>query len=323
MSPDTRDDHPLPLLPQRDSRGHKGDFGTVAIVGGRVHADITMLGGPAFSALAALRSGAGLVRLALPAPILNAALTLAPSATGVALPIDHEREVVPREAAVILDGLLAEASCLAIGPGLGLGAAPRALTLRAVMQEETPVVVDADALNNLAETPELQRDFHAHAIITPHPGEYRRLARSLEIDEDPVSPDARPAAAERLAQFLGCIVVLKGAGTVVSDGHRTWVDDAHNAALATAGTGDVLTGIIAALVAQHHRDPLIAGERSIPSERRGGLSLFDCARIAVRAHARAADAWTARTGASSGLLAMDLVDELPGALQSLRTADRG
>ena len=105
----------------------------------------------------------------------------------------------------------------------------------------------------LAATPDVQADFRGAAVLTPHPGEYRRLASSLGLDTDAVSPEARPAAAEALARRLGCVVTLKGAATIVSDGLQTVVNDTGNAALATAGSGDVLTGVIAGLAAQFFR----------------------------------------------------------------------
>src|SRR5262249_28502981 len=149
--------------------------------------------------------------------------------------------------------------------------------LRAVQQQECPVVVDADALNALAEIPELFRDFHARAILTPHPGEFRRLAAVFKITHDPTRDDSRPAAAESLAQKLGCILVLKGAGTIVSDGHRTWRCPAGHPCLATAGTGDVLSGIVAGLTAQ------FAPRAGHPASSSGSLDLFDTARVAVLA----------------------------------------
>ncbi len=309
---------PLPQLPARDPKGHKGTFGTVAVVGGCAEAATRMIGGPALAARAACRGGAGLVRLVAPGPVLDAAIILTPSATGAALPVDHERALIAHESAVILDRVMGGVDCLAIGPGLGVGEGARAVSLRAAVQETVPVIFDADALNNLADIPELQRDFHAQAVLTPHPGEYARLAEALDLKEDAKDPDNRPGAAERLAQVLGVVVILKGAGTVVSDGQRTWTCAEENPALATAGTGDVLTGLLAALVAQHHRRPLLAGERTITSEQRGGLGLYDCARLAVEAHARAARAWRERVVATGGLLAEELADDLPAALESLR-----
>jgi NAD(P)H-hydrate epimerase len=167
-----------------------------------------------------------------------------------------------------------------------------------------PLVIDADAINALAGLPDFGRDLRAQAVFTPHPGEYRRLAETLGLDADPARAESRPAAAEALARRLGCVVVLKGAGTVVSDGLDTWTNASGNVALATAGTGDVLTGVIAGLVAQY------GGA--------GGLSLYDCARLGVRAHGLAADRWSADHG-DTGLLAEELLDELPHVMAELRT----
>lgn len=319
--PDSTD--PLPRLPARDPRGHKGTFGAVAVVGGCAlrptddePAAAQMVGGPAFTALAALRSGAGLARLVVPEPLMAAGLAIAPSATGVALGVDGRGAIVPHLAAAALDEVFLDAQCIAIGPGLGVGEGPRAIAVRAIAHAEAPIVLDADALNALAEIPEFHRDFRAAAVLTPHVGEFRRLAAALGATIDPV---AQPqAAAEDLARRLGAVVVLKSAATVVTDGHRTWTHNSPNSALATAGSGDVLTGLIAGLIAQLHRRPLGAGSATITSERQGGLSLYDCARLGVRAHALAAEAWVARANASGGLLAPDLLAEIPAALESLR-----
>ena len=143
-------------------------------------------------------------------------------------------------------------------------------------------------------------------MLTPHPGEYARLAKALSIDADPIDPVARPHAAERLAQRLGCVVVLKGHGTVVSDGHRTWTCAHGNDALAVGGSGDVLSGVVAGLLAQF-------GPK---------LGLYDCARLAVEAHAIAGERWAARAGGTAGMLAAELAAEIPGALGTLRTLAR-
>ncbi len=320
-----------------------------------------MIGGPALSAIAAFRAGAGLVRLVMPAPVLDTGLLIAPSATGLAIPTDAHAAILPHEGARVIDELTESADCLAIGPGLGAAdAGAGAMCLRAAQQERIPVVFDADALNNLADIPELRRDFRAAAVLTPHPGEFRRLARSLglgahgELDPggslDPTNDATRPGAAAALARTLGAIVILKGARAVVSDAMRTWVNDGENSgaatpALATAGSGDVLTGLLAALIAWLHprRDvrnralltdlaaralaakgsrlahtsPDTAGHAAdapTPS-----FSLFDCARLAVRAHALAAALWSERhSGATGGMLAAELADLLPEALESMR-----
>ncbi len=337
------DDSALPRLPTRDAAGHKGTFGRVAVVGGCA-AHPRMIGGPALAAIAALRAGAGLVRLVMPEPVLTAGLTVAPSATGAAIGVGEDDQIEPHEAARALDEALEGCDCLAIGPGLGSGGAgARAICLRAVMQQERPAVVDADALNNLAATPGLRHDFRAAAVLTPHPGEFERLSTSLGLGLGTgaaTDEAARPAACAALAQTLGCVVVLKGAPTVVSDGHRTWInvgDGARNPTLATAGTGDVLTGLIAALIAHAgargsrgedlralaaaalrargmgHHAPADAAHRADQ-----GLSLYDCARLGVRAHAIAGLAWSRASGASGGMLALDLAAHIPAAVESLR-----
>ncbi|MFO0875004.1 MAG: NAD(P)H-hydrate dehydratase [Phycisphaerales bacterium] len=306
---------PLPPFPARPLDGHKGTFGTVVVLGGQAAPPRVMVGGPALAALAALRSGAGLAMLAVPAPFAAAALTIAPSATALALPVDAAGRLLPSACAEVLDAHVPKSSCLALGPGLGDEPAQRQVVIRVVASDGVPLVVDADALNCLASTPDFQADFRAAAIVTPHPGEFARLAHALRLDAPALDArgggaEARIAAAGALARRLGCICVLKGHGTVVSDGLRHWVCEAGNPALATAGTGDVLTGVTAALVAQF-------APRSGAAAGSAALGLFDCARLAVQAHAHAADAWARRHG-PSGMLASDLVAELPDTIAAMR-----
>lgn len=302
-----RDDSPLPQLPPRDPQGHKGTFGTVLIVGGCAGPATRMIGAPALAARAALRAGAGLARLALPRPLLAAALVMCPSATGVVIPVDRRGRLVAHEAARVLDEQLPQCACVVVGPGLGTGEAARAVALRMVQQQSVPVVVDADAINELANVPQLHRDLRAAAIVTPHPGEYRRLARALNMRDLPADESGRAQACEALAQRLGCLVVLKGAGTVVSDGQRTWVNRSGTAVLATGGTGDVLAGLIAGLVAQCARVPQAP-------------DLYDLTRLAVYAHGMAGEQWSREHRASAGLLAHELADLLPHVLEPWRTS---
>jgi len=318
----------LPPLPARDPKGHKGTFGTVCVMGGCAGRDIRMIGAPALSAEGALRAGCGLVRLCMPEPILDEALSMAPSATG--LPIttiargEQAGEIEAHIATEAVDRCLELCDCLVIGPGMGRSAGTASAALRAVQQEERHVVVDADALNALAETPELFRDFHASAVLTPHPGEYRRLAQALNISADPTSEAERARAAEVLAQRVGCIVALKGAGTIVTDGHRTWRCGRANPALATAGTGDVLSGVIAGLCAQFTPAPRISAMMSLSGggngPRPGGkpLDVFQAVCLAVEAHALAAEVWTERHHARAGLTAMELARSVPEAMERMR-----
>lgn len=292
-----------PRLPHRKSAGHKGTFGTVSVFGGCCREDVRMIGAPALVALGALRTGCGLARLIMPAPILAEGLTLTPSATGIALNVDASGEIVAHDAAAQVDQQCSAATCIVVGPGLGQGRGVEALTLRAAMQDSVPVVIDADAINALAVIPEFWRDFRAAAVLTPHPGEFARIAKTLAITADPVNPATRADAAGALARRLGCIVVLKGEGTVVSSGHDTWVCTRGHPCLGTAGTGDVLAGVIAGIIAQHVRD---------------GLSLFDAARAAVLVHACAGERWAKDHNASGGLIASELAALLPEEVEHLR-----
>jgi NAD(P)H-hydrate epimerase len=265
-----------------------------------------MLGGPALAALGALRAGAGLAVLAVPAPLMAAALSVAPAATGLSLPVDGAGHLQPSAVAEVLDRSLPTFDAIVLGPGLGAEAAQLQVVARLIQSPAPPMVIDADALNALAGLPDLHRDLKAAAVLTPHPGEFRTLARALAIRADPVDPALRPEAASALAQRLGCVVVLKGAGTVVSDGREAWVNTSGNEALATAGTGDVLAGVIGGLIAQHARPGAAAA-----------LSLYDCARIGVHLHGLAADRWAAAHG-RSGMLATDLLAEIPAATSAMR-----
>lgn len=309
----------LPPLPVRPADGHKGTFGTVCVLGGQAAGPRVMIGGPAFSASAALRAGAGLAVLAMPRPVMAAGLTIASSATGLALPVDDQRRLMPSRAAEILDEHLMSFACLAAGPGFGADVPQQQIVVRLTNQQDVPLVLDADALNALAAMREFHHDFNAHAILTPHPGEYARLALALQIQADPKHEPERKSAALDLAARLGCVVVLKGHRTIVSDGINCWACGCGGPALGTAGTGDVLTGVIAGFVAQFFKPSLGPGARQVTAADQGGLSLYDCARLAVHVHALAGDRWTKRHS-GAGLLASDLLDELPAALASVPRA---
>lgn len=291
-------------LPARPEDGHKGTFGTVLVVGGRCDGDEVMLGGPALAALAALRAGCGLAWLALPRPILASALEVTPEATGIALPVDDAGAIRPSAAAEAIHRRMDRVRCVAIGPGLGTSAAAAQLVLWVAANASVPVVFDADALNCLAATAQFDGDLRARAILTPHPGEYARLAAALSLPAlDPASRESAAACATRLAARLGCIVVLKGATTTVASVAGAWQLHAGTPALATGGSGDVLTGTIASLVAQ-----------SAPE-----ASLEDAARMGVALHGLVARRWSASHG-DAGLVARDIAAGIPAAMASVRAS---
>lgn len=280
----------VPPLPARPDDAHKGTFGTVVIVGGCP----TMIGAPALAASAALRGGVGLAKIAAPAEVVPFAITIEPGATGIVMPPEPGQTITALDQADP-NGL----AVLAVGPGMGQDETARQ-RVRILLTGQRSIVLDADGLNHLASTGQARPPAGPALVLTPHPGEFRRLGKPLGIQDDPADPEARPGAAVRLAESHRAIVVLKGRHTVVTDGDRVYVNQTGNPALSTAGTGDVLTGLIAALIAQ-------------------GLDQFDAAVLGAYLHGLGGDLWRDRYG-TSGLTARVLVHLLPEVFEEHRKA---
>ncbi|MEK6799461.1 MAG: NAD(P)H-hydrate dehydratase [Planctomycetota bacterium] len=272
-------------LPSRRDDAHKGEVGRIVIIGGTCGPDAAMVGAPALAANGALRAGAGLVQLLVPAEIRTSTAVLAPCATTRTLPSDSASIL-----AAIADF---SADVVAIGPGLGSTLAGTAI-VEVLTQFSGPAVVDADALNRLAEAPTFALPRAHRIVMTPHPGEARRLlsARGRPCPVDETAPARRQAACDLVAAY-GCTVVLKGRHTVVTNGDRLFVNETGNSGMATGGTGDVLTGVIAGLIGQK-MDPL---EASI---------------LGVYLHGLAGDYAAEELGRWS-MTAIDLLDYLPEA----------
>lgn len=296
---------PLPALPARDPQGHKGSFGSVLVVGGCAHGPRTMLGGAMLAARGALRAGAGRVIAAVPAPLAREALVMLPEATVVALPVvpGPSGELDASGCAEALDLAMREAAAVVVGPALGTGEAAGQVVMRLASLGDRPLVLDADAIRAFAAHREAALDLRGVAVFTPHPGEARALSDMLSLDIDCAERATRPAAAMALAQRLGAVVALKGAGTVVSDGLRAWRCERGNAALATGGSGDVLAGVVGAFLAQFCRS--------------GGISAGEATALAVEAHALAGDLWRAAHG-EAGALAHEFADLVPHAMRAMR-----
>jgi NAD(P)H-hydrate epimerase len=263
-----------------------------------------MPGAAALAARAAVRSGAGLVRIAAEPAVLPWALLAEPCATGVEL--WGGREALTRALAEADPG---RGAVLAVGPGLGRSQAARERVL-AVLGDERALVLDADGLNLLAGLMSMGEAAGVlplapgrRVVLTPHPGEYQRLAEALGLGGDPIARAGRQAAATALARATGAVVVLKGAGTVIAEGERLLENSTGNPALATGGSGDVLTGCIAALLAQ-------------------GATAYDAAVLGCHAHGLAADRW-AQVHGLRGLRGPDLADGLPGAFRELESDGGG
>ena len=277
----------VPKLMDRPRDGHKGTFGKVGIIAGSVG----MTGAASLAGRAALRSGAGLVRVATARSAQPVVATLDPCYTTIALAEDAAGRIAGQTIDAILD-MPAENDAMAVGPGLGTSAGLRSIIETLVKQDGLRLVVDGDGLNNLSRLKGWGPHRRAHMILTPHPGEMKRLWSGLF--REPLPAD-RPEAARRMAEATGTVVVLKGAETVVTDAQHVYLNTTGNPGMATAGSGDVLTGMIVALMGQ-------------------GLADFEAAVLGVCLHGLAGDIAAARFGQIS-MVATDILDALPEAFQ--------
>jgi NAD(P)H-hydrate epimerase len=280
----------IPRLAPRRADAHKGDFGKVCVVAG----SLGMSGAAALTARSALRGGAGLVRLAVPKGILPIVAAIEPCCTTI--PLDEDAE--GRIATCALPAVLAASTqndVMAVGPGLGIAPGCKAAIDSLICQSAVPVVIDADGLNNLAAVNDWPSRVRARLVLTPHPGEMLRLWRSVFRE---AMPTDRVGQAGQLAAKTAAVVVLKGHNTVVVDSSRVYVNTTGNPGMATGGSGDVLTGLVAALIGQ-------------------GLGCFEAAVLGTYLHGLAGDIAAQRLGQAS-LLATDLIEALPEAFITLQ-----
>ncbi len=279
------------LLPEREPGSHKGDYGHALIVAGSPG----KAGAAILAARAAVRAGAGLVTAAVPEPILQTVDLGSIESMTLGLPAGAAGQIAERAADVLLDAAEGKA-VLALGPGLGQEPATAATIRRIVLECPLPLVLDADGVNAFAGRAGELAGRRAETILTPHPGE---LGRLLGISTSQIQED-RLAAARGAAEETGAIVVLKGHLTLVASGTAVFVNPTGNPGMATGGTGDVLTGLIAGLLAQ-------------------GLDALDATLVAVYLHGLAGDLAASRLG-EAPLAAGDLIEILPAAFAALKNA---
>lgn len=277
----------LPELPVRPEEAHKGTFGRVLVIAG----SRGMSGAAALAGLGALRGGAGLVYVASPATVQPTIASL--EASWLTIPLPDADGQLASDAAAALLSTVPSMSAVAIGPGLGSSEGVISVVEQLYSSVEQPLVVDADGLNALAALLQRTGALPPRApslpfpILTPHPGEFSRLCgRSIaEIQ------DEREAAAARFARQHSVILLLKGHRTVITDGRRVATNTTGNSGMATGGCGDVLTGLIAALLAQ-------------------GMTPFEAAQFGAYLHGLAGDI-AAEHLSRAGLIASDLPAYLP------------
>lgn len=265
---------------------HKGDYGRVFILAG----SRGLTGAAALCANASLRAGAGLTTLGVPASLnlamevkLTEVMTCALAETkDVTLSLKAKKEILKR-----VDG----SDVAVLGPGLSTNAETQRLIRQLIAVIKKPMVLDADALNALSGHASLLKKTHAECIVTPHPGEMSRL---IEKNTSCIRKN-RLSVAKKFSNHYNVVVVLKGAGTVVVYKGVHYINKTGNPGMATAGSGDVLTGVIAGFLAQ-------------------GLRIFDAARLAVYVHGLAGDLAVKEKG-EVGLIASDILEKIPEAIK--------
>jgi len=275
------------FLPKRNPAGHKGTFGKVHVVGGSVG----FTGAPVLAAKAALRTGSGLVSLSVPKAIYEVTAVKCGEEMPYPLPSDEEGKLASEALWPACQRLKDKDACL-IGPGLGRGNGVETVVLGLLETADMPVVLDADGLNAISAHMDRLNDRRDRTtVLTPHEGEFARLGGDIQTY-------GRVSAAVGMAVNYGCIVVLKGPGTVTAlpDG-RAYVNSTGNCGMAKGGSGDLLAGMIVSLLGQ-------------------GLSPERAVVAAVWLHGRAGDLAAAEKG-EYGMIPMDLLEQIPYAIKGV------
>jgi len=277
----------VPKLPPREPGGHKGTYGRVLVVAG----SRGMSGAAVLTGTAVMRSGAGLCTIACPESIQPIVAAGFPCAITEGFSDDATGRF-RKEASVDICDTANRTDACACGPGINQSDGVDKLVLDLIATVAKPLILDADALNSLAKQGVGQlRSRKAATILTPHPGEFARL-RGVPT---PTSDDERLVAAGDFSSQHGVVTLLKGHRTIVTDGERYFVNTTGNPGMATGGSGDVLTGVIAALIGQ-------------------GLAAFEAAVLGAHIHGRAGDLAAATMG-QIGMTALDILNHLPAAFR--------
>jgi NAD(P)H-hydrate epimerase len=282
------------VLLRRQPRVHKNTFGHVLVLAGSRR----MLGAAALTALAATRSGAGLVTVGVPRS-LNTAAQNKVSNVIMTLPLKETRA---QSLALSAYGQIKDAypsyKAIALGPGLSRHPGTRKLILKIIATSPVPLIIDADAVNALSGNLNVLLKTDTVKILTPHPGEMSRL---IQKTTDCIERD-RAGAARAFAEQYNCVLLLKGAKTIVAaPGKKIYTNTSGNAGMAAAGSGDVLTGMVAAFTAQ-------------------GLSGFEAARWGAYLHGKAGDL-AARAKTRLSMIAPDIIDYIPEAVRETEKID--
>ena len=282
--------------PIRNRDAHKGDFGRILIIGG----SRGMVGAPALSANAAFRSGAGLVRMVLPEDIQLFTATLAPGATSYPVMVSDGFISDSESNIENVKELIVQNDVIILGPGLGRTPDSYVNLMKAVLAvRDKPVIIDADGLNCLARlvlAGLVDEKLAGNFILTPHMGEMARLWQGWFRQD---IPSGRVKDAEKFARTSGAVVLLKGMNSITTDGSISYLNETGNPGMAVGGSGDVLTGVIAA----------VCGCKN------SGLSILESVALAAHIHGLAGDLAAQHKGEIS-TTSQDIIDFLPDAWKS-------
>lgn len=296
-------EHASLLLPERPRYSHKGDYGHVLVVAG----SRGKTGAALLCAKACLRTGAGLVTIGVPESLMNAFQSRVTEEMILPLPDKGNGTLAAKASEHILNFINEKSDVLAIGPGLSLSEDIRAILKSVVLNSTVPMVVDADAINALSRAGNVIKRAKAPIVLTPHTGEMARLLQKSEVRSQ--KPEAENLIIEieknrihTTALFVkktGVYLVLKGAPTIITEPEgRTFINPTGNPGMATAGVGDVLTGMIASLLGQ-------------------GLNPLEASVLGVYLHGLAGDKASASMGSHS-LIASDIIRKIPSAISCLK-----
>lgn len=271
----------LEILPDRDPNAHKGDCGRILLLCGAKG----FAGAAYLAAMGALRSGAGLAFLGVPESIYE--IEAVKLNEPVVFPLPEREGKLSEEAIPEILKKAARMDAVLIGPGLGRGEGVFKVVKAVLEEAQCPVVLDADGINAIAAHKDILRGRTRPTVLTPHAGEFARLGGDPKAD--------RQAAAEAMARELGCIVLLKGHNTVITDGESTYINPTGNPGMAVGGSGDVLSGIIVSLLGQ-------------------GIEPLKAAACGAWIHGAAGDLCASELG-QYGMLPTDMVNVLPRLLK--------
>ena len=283
----------LPELPLRFDVSHKGTYGNLLIIGG----SRGMSGAPALAGLAALRSGVGLVTVAVPAGIQSTVSRYNPSYMTWGLP-ENEAGTLQLSDCEFIRDRLKQTTALAVGPGLGQSAPLPSFVKSLYLSIPLPVILDADALNALADLSDFPQfssteEETSSRLLTPHPGEFSRL---IDVSISEIQQDREQYAAN-FAKNNRVVLVLKGNRSIITDGTKIAINQTGNHGMAKGGSGDVLTGLLGGLLAQ-------------------GMNAFEAAQLGVHLHGLAGDLAVERISAY-GMTPTDQIQFLPMAWNEL------